>query len=512
MFLTYLRRELRRRSRQAFVIALGLAVGIGLAISVNAASNGAKAAQASVLQSLYGVGTDITVTQTAVRGTGGTQGFGITGQSQTATGTKTTTATQDRATVEPGTGTIATTTLDKIKTASGVSGAVGSLSLSDFKVSGTLTQSFKETQTQSPGSGSGGFPGGGGSGGTQRSFSAGPPSGNFDFNSTTIQGVDVSDSSMGPLSTLSLSSGRTLANADASAAVALVNSSYATQNTIKVGATETLGGTKFTVVGIVTTSSTEDYFIPLAEAQKISSETGKVTTVYVKAASSTEIDAVAAEIQKDASGATVSTSADLANMVSGSLASTASLLNSLGKWFAIGVLLAAFLVAVLFTLSAVGRRTRELGTLKALGWTSRRVVRQVIGESVVTGLFGGALGIGLGFLGAYAIGKAAPALSASSSTSSASNANGGGFPGGGSFPTGSAPGGATGGTGGSGFAGARNAARGSSDITVHLTAPVHLNILLIAVGLAVLGGLIAGAAGGWRASSLRPADALAKVS
>jgi putative ABC transport system permease protein len=46
---------------------------------------------------------------------------------------------------------------------------------------------------------------------------------------------------------------------------------------------------------------------------------------------------------------------------------------------------------------------------------------------------------------------------------------------------------------------------------VHLTAPVDVSILLLAVGLAVLGGLIAGGLGGWRASSLRPADALAKV-
>jgi ABC-type antimicrobial peptide transport system permease subunit len=35
--------------------------------------------------------------------------------------------------------------------------------------------------------------------------------------------------------------------------------------------------------------------------------------------------------------------------------------------------------------------------------------------------------------------------------------------------------------------------------------------MLIAVGLAVLGGLLAGAIGGWRASRLRPAEALRSV-
>ena len=490
MFFTYLGRELRRRSRQALVIALGLALGIGLTIAVSAASAGVKAAQNDVLKSLYGVGTDITVTQTAARGTGGGQSFGITGQSQTTTGTKTTTSSQDTARVANGSGTLTSATLTKIKGLSGVSDAVGSLSLTDFDVSGKLTQSF--TQHSGTSGSTSSTPDArptGSSGSGSNSFSAGPPSGSFSFNQTTMQGVDVSDMTIGPMSSVTLKSGRELTASDTSSAVAVVNSSYATQESIKVGSTETLGGTKFTVVGIVTTSSSEDYFIPLAEAQKISSDSGKVTTVYVKAASSTEISAVASAISKTASGSTVSTSAELANSVTGSLASTASLANNLGKWLSIGVLLAAFLVAALFTMSAVGRRTREFGTLKAIGWTSRRVVRQVLGESIVTGLIGGIIGIGVGYAGALAIDKFAPTLTASSSTSSASNTAGGG-------------------PGGGGAGGASNAAH---DITVHLTAPVDISILILAVGLAILGGLIAGGLGGWRASSLRPADALSKV-
>src|SRR3984893_18949224 len=61
-FITYLWRELRRRMRQAIFIALGLAVGIGLVVTVPAASAGVKKAQSDVLSSLYGVGTDVTVT------------------------------------------------------------------------------------------------------------------------------------------------------------------------------------------------------------------------------------------------------------------------------------------------------------------------------------------------------------------------------------------------------------------------------------------------------------------
>src|SRR5579862_4592714 len=69
-FLRYLGRELGRRARQATVIALGLALGIGLVITVSAAAAGVKNAQASVLHSLYGVGTDLTVTQQPKAGSG----------------------------------------------------------------------------------------------------------------------------------------------------------------------------------------------------------------------------------------------------------------------------------------------------------------------------------------------------------------------------------------------------------------------------------------------------------
>src|ERR1039457_3352641 len=79
MFLTYLRRELRRRMRQAIFIALGLALGIGLVITVTPPSSGLSNSQGTVLHSLYGVGTDVTVTQTPTAGSGGPTRFGFGG-------------------------------------------------------------------------------------------------------------------------------------------------------------------------------------------------------------------------------------------------------------------------------------------------------------------------------------------------------------------------------------------------------------------------------------------------
>ena len=69
-------RALRRRWKQSLVIALGLAVGIALVVTVSSAAAGVEVAQAQVLHSLYGVGTDMTVTKSLGRGSGGPQRFG----------------------------------------------------------------------------------------------------------------------------------------------------------------------------------------------------------------------------------------------------------------------------------------------------------------------------------------------------------------------------------------------------------------------------------------------------
>ncbi|MCG7209487.1 ABC transporter permease [Streptomyces arenae] len=490
MFGIYLKRELGRRKKAALVIALGLALGIALVITVSSVSAGMSKAQDKVLQSLYGLGTDMTVTKAQAAPTSGSSGgpsfkFGAKSSSSTK-------QSSDRVMTQGGQA-LKSTLVSKVAGQKGVESAVGALSLNVTKVDGSFTQGkAKSTTGSSSNSGGQGQPGGGSgsSGGGQPQVQGGGA--NFNVNSYSVVGVDVAHQGLGPLASMKITSGKTFTSSETGTKVAVVSKSYAKEKKYKVGSTFKISGTKFTVIGIATPDSSEsttDLFIPLKLAQTLGDAKNEVTTIYVKATDSKQISTVKKEIQSNISGTTVTTSADLASTVSGSLSTASSLATSVGKWLSIAVLAAAFLVAALLTSSAVSRRVREFGTLKALGWPSRKVTRQVVGESIVNGLMGGALGIALGVGAAYAVTAISPKL-----TAQMGSTGGGGGMGGG-------PGG-----GGPGQQSTQNT------LEIALTAPVSLTTIALAVGLAVTGGLIAGAMGGWRASRMRPADALRSVS
>ena len=489
MFFTYLRRELRRRRKAALVVASGLALGIALVIVVNSVSSGMGKAQDKVLQSLYGLGTDMTVTKAAAAPSANSSErprFNFDAQDSDSDEEQS----SDRVMVQ-GFQTLATSTVTKVGDQKGVSDAVGGLSLQVIKVSGQFTRG----QFQQNGNGGGqqqGGPGGGGTGQPQGEVQGGGA--DFDVNNYSVFGTDVTEPALGPLTSSEITSGRTFKTSETNAKVVVVDSAYAKEKKYKVGSTITIKGTKYKAIGVATASSGDaaaNLYIPLKQAQTLSDSKNKVTTIYVKATDSQQIDSVKSTIQKNISGTTVTTSADLADTVSGSLSTASSLATNVGKWLSIAVLVAAFLVAGLLTSSAVSRRVREFGTLKALGWPSRKVTRQVVGESMVNGLLGGVLGIGLGLAAAYTVTAVAPKLTAQLGSS------GGG-------------GGMVGGMGGPG--GGPGQQSTSNTMEIALSAPVSLTTIALAVGLAVTGGLIAGAMGGWRASRMRPADALRSVS
>lgn len=134
-YFNYLRRELRHQMRQTIVVAFGLALGVGLVITVTAVASGVKDAQGRVVHALYGVGTDLTVTQApavpkAGQAPSGAITFGPAGSAAGGTGTGNTIENLQNPTL----GTLADGTVAQVAGLPGVSTAAGGLTLNDFKV------------------------------------------------------------------------------------------------------------------------------------------------------------------------------------------------------------------------------------------------------------------------------------------------------------------------------------------------------------------------------------------
>jgi ABC-type antimicrobial peptide transport system permease subunit len=308
-----------------------------------------------------------------------------------------------------------------------------------------------------------------------------PPQTNISTSAYTIGGVDQTSPTMGVVTGAQVTKGRFLSLSGGKETLAAT--SYAAKHSLKVGSKLNLNGTSFTVVGLVSPplgGQSADVYLPLKQLQTLASEKNLANVILVHAKSSSDVARVKQEIQQALPEAQVASSKDVADKISGSLVDASNLSHDLGFALSIVAAAAAFLLAALLALSSVGKRVRELGTLKALGWTQRMVVRQIAGESLATGILGGIFGIGLGVAVALAVDAFGPSLTASS-TSGSDIAN-------------------------LGVSTVRTATR-----NVSLTAPVGISVLAIGFGLALLGGLIAGTAGALRAARLRPADALRQV-
>lgn len=493
---TYVYAELVHRKGRTVLTALGLGVGVGLVIAVGALSAGLDDAQQQVLKPLTGVGSDMSVTRPLRLDANGKSVLVTPGPGSTLTP-----AERDKLTSENGgtrfglrnlgaVGTkfhqdslVSTSSLSfpeaESKTVSalaGVTAVAPTLKLNSISVSGTV-------QADSAGAGGGGgFRGGGGGGG-----SGGPRDINFD--SKSVAGVDQSQPALAQVTPGQISKGKWFTSGNSNEAI--LDIAYAQQKSLGVGDSVVVKSTNFKVIGLSKTplgGDTTDVFIKLAKLQSLSGRTGRVNGLNVRAKSADAVPGVQAEITRAFPGASISTSKDLADRVGGSLKDAKSLTSKLGTALIVIALIASILIASLLTLSSVAKRTRELGTLKAIGWRQSRIVAQLTGETLVQGLLGGVMGVVIGVGAALAIDAVGPTLQASV----AAPATGGG------------PFGGSGGPFGQGAVSA-----GSE--TIALGAPLSISLILLAVALAVLGGLIAGAVGALRASRLRPADALRNI-
>jgi ABC-type antimicrobial peptide transport system permease subunit len=473
-YIRYLAAELRRRPGRTALTALGLAVGIGLVVIVGALSRGLDDAQDKVLKPLTGVGTDLSVRRPlAARNDPDNPGNPFSQlspreQRQLRRENKGHDAAFNFSELgKPGERfsresllttdlSVPTSEVARIRDLPGSEDATGGLTLRALLVEGRVPQGAV-ADPHAPGS-------------------------DIQFSNRNVSGLDVRNPALAMVTPDQITDGRYLSEGPRTArGEALLDLGYARRSGIRVGDEVTVSGKEFEVVGLASPplgGDASDVYLELGRLQELSDREGRVNRIQVRADSSEAVAGLARRIERQVQGAQVVTAADLADRVGGSLADAENLSSKLGTALAIVALLGAFLIATLLTLSSVQKRIRELGTLKALGWRQRLVVRQVTGESLAQGALGGLLGGAIGIAGAAIIGAIGPTLEASVEQP----------PGAGLGPFG------------------QGITRGSTDVV--LDAPVDVGLLALAIGLAIVGGLLAGAAGALRAARLRPAEAL----
>ncbi len=546
--MSYLRSELLRRKGRTILTMLGLALGVALVIVITALSHGLSQAQKSTLNPLSSIGTDLTVTVQPQGFAGGAfasriiqtnlAALGKPGQhfvhDTFSAGTQPTFAQSQAASVAKlsgvakiSTGLTLTVTHQEgkvpkitatLKTKSKkyqVSGQTRP-SAADFAKMAACIQKLQAKSGQSgtgaaPSQGSGSLTGGGGANSSafrkcmpasMRSFrqtftapgqtihqQVNTPQTDIKTSTYTIGGVNTTQSEMALITPAQVTKGRFLSKKNG--LEALVSGSYASSHKLKLGSTLALNSTKFKIVGIVQAplgGQTADVYVPLNQLQKLAGQKNKINVVLVRATKSSAVGTVQKEIEKAFPSAQVASSKQVADQISGSLVDASNLAKSLGLALSIIVIAMAIMLAALLTLSSVAKRVREIGTLRALGWTRKLVIRQIAGESLVQGVAGGVIGVAIGIGAAAVINSLNLSLSASSKVGGTNTVGG--------------------------FRRAFEAAQTTTPTTtsqVALHAPLVGTIILIGFALAVLGGLLAGAAGAFRAAQLRPADALRQV-
>ena len=184
-----------------------------------------------------------------------------------------------------------------------------------------------------------------------------PPTTNTQTASYTVAGVSPSASTGGLITKAQVTKG-TWFTGNTTDEV-LVNTAYATQKGLHAGGTLTINKKAYKIVGLVNptlTGDVADVYFNLSTAQSLASAPKEINEVLVSVKNASDVNAVTAAIKKALPGATVLTSKSLADSVSGSLSNAKKLADTLGGALAIVVLLAAFLIAALLTLSSVAKR------------------------------------------------------------------------------------------------------------------------------------------------------------
>lgn len=298
---------------------------------------------------------------------------------------------------------------------------------------------------------------------------------------TTVTGTTNPNSISTDGSDLKLTSGKTI-DGNSSSLVALVGSDLATKNSLSVGSTFTAYGSTITVSGIFNTGNKfqdSGIVMPLATVQNLTSQVGAVTSVKANVDSSDNVNAVVASLKSS-----LGTAADITSQAEQAAASVSSLQSISGLALAgvIGATIAGAVIVLLAMVMIVRERRREIGVIKAIGGSNKKVIGQFVIEALTLTVIGSIIGLAFGVLVSGPMTNSL--VSSQTSSSSSPQMDRGGF---------SAVG------------------RGFGQIGTNftqVTSSITPTVFVSAVGITLLIAIIGSAVPAWFIARVRPAEVL----
>jgi putative ABC transport system permease protein len=232
----------------------------------------------------------------------------------------------------------------------------------------------------------------------------------------TIEGIPLTSDLIENYGILNnnITSGRNLEPGDTGVVVLSENNSA--YFNAGVGDTVSILDKDFTVVGIHGTSSTSDrliLYMSLDDAQSVTNNTGYITSLRVFATSSDVVTQVSDTIQSMHSELTVTTGQERLSQLQQiqstydaaleSAQSSISATESTALQEIVVVVAATSLIVLFVMLYTVRERTKEIGTLKAIGFSNQVVMGQFMIEGILLSLIAGVVGIAIAVFAAPTI-------------------------------------------------------------------------------------------------------------
>jgi putative ABC transport system permease protein len=305
----------------------------------------------------------------------------------------------------------------------------------------------------------------------------------------TIEGIPLVSSIVDndPILPTNITGGRNLQGGDSG--VVLLSENNTGYFGVEVNDTVDILGQTFKVIGIHGTSGFGDrltLYMNLSDAQAITGNSGEITSLQVYADNSSIVTSVADAISSLHPELTVTTAqtrlTQLQTLQSdyNTALQDADLTLSQTQTTAVEeivvVVVATSLIVLFVMLYTVRERTKEIGTLKAIGFSNWNVMRQFMLEGILLSLSASIIGIAIASVGAPTIaGLLLPHISLFGSQ--------------GSFRFGI------------------GAASETRSMGVAIVVP-DVQLMLLAVGGAVLLGALGSLYPAWRAARIRPAEAM----